>query len=106
MNVIISNKATELLQSLTIDVIKTEQGEFEVSDIISRYQNLFYQRMILDVTALKDYKDIKTYQKLSISLDITTSFSVGSRVPITHFKVFKKASLFSSVISSLLLISG
>ncbi len=70
MNVIISNKATELLQSLTIDVIKTEQGEFEVSDIISRYQNLFYQRMILDVTALKDYKDIKTYQKLSISLDM------------------------------------
>ena len=70
MNVIISNKATELLQSLTIDVIKSEQGEFEVSDIISRYQNLFYQRMILDVTALKDYKDIKTYQKLSISLDM------------------------------------
>lgn len=70
MNVIISNKATELLQTLTIDVIKTEQGEFEVSDIISRYQNLFYQRMILDVTALKDYKDIKTYQKLSISLDM------------------------------------
>ena len=70
MNVIISNKATELLQTLTIDIIKSEQGEFEVSDIISRYQNLFYQRMILDVTALKDYKDIKTYQKLSISLDM------------------------------------
>ena len=30
----------------------------------------FFQRMILDITALKDYRDIKTLQKLSISLDM------------------------------------
>ncbi|MBR1376898.1 MAG: hypothetical protein IJ565_03695 [Bacilli bacterium] len=70
MNVIISNKSAELLQSLTIDVIKSEQGVFEVNEIISKYQNLFYQRMVLDITALKDYTDIKTLQKLSISLDM------------------------------------
>ena len=70
MNVIISNKRTEALQSLGIDIIKSEQGVFTVDDLVSRYQNFFYQRMILDVTALKDYKDIKTLQKLSISLDM------------------------------------
>ena len=34
------------------------------------FQNFFYQRMILDITAIKNYKDIKTLQKLSISLDM------------------------------------
>lgn len=70
MNVIISNKYTEMLQQLNIEVIKAEQGVFSVDEIISKYQNFFYQRMILDITALKDYKDIRTLQKLSISLDM------------------------------------
>ena len=70
MNVIISNKYQSMLETLNIDVIKTLNGEFEVDDIINQFQNFFFQRMILDVTALKDYKDIKTLQKLSISLDM------------------------------------
>lgn len=70
MNVIISNKYTAMLQELSIDVIKSEQGVFTVDELVSKYQNFFYQRMILDITALKDYTDIKTLQKLSISLDM------------------------------------
>ena len=70
MNVIISNKYQSVLETLNIDVIKTLNGEFEVDDIISQFQNFFFQRMILDITALKDYKDVKTLQKLSISLDM------------------------------------
>jgi len=70
MNVIIANKYKDMLQQLNIEVIKSEQGVFSVDELISRYQNFFYQRMILDITALQDYKDIKTLQKLSISLDM------------------------------------
>lgn len=70
MNVIISNKYQSMLETLNIDVIKTLNGEFEVDDLINQFQNFFFQRMILDITALKDYKDIKTLQKLSISLDM------------------------------------
>ena len=70
MNVIISNKYQVMLQSLNIEVIKSMNGEFDVDEIISTFQNFYFQRMILDITALKDYKDIKTIQKLSISLDM------------------------------------
>ena len=55
MNVIVSNKANNLLSSLQIDVIKKIQGEFSVEEIISIFENFFYQRMILDITALKIY---------------------------------------------------
>jgi hypothetical protein len=70
MNVIVANKYETMLQDLNIDVIKRLNGEFEVDDLIAQFENFFFQRMILDITAIKDYKDIKNLQKLSISLDM------------------------------------
>lgn len=70
MNVIISNKNKVLLENLGIDIIKEMNGEFDVDEIISTFQNFFYQRMILDITAIKGYTDIRNLQKLSISLDM------------------------------------
>lgn len=70
MNVIISNKYSATLQDLNIDIIKSETGVFSADEIVTKYQNFFFQRMILDITALQDYQDIKNLQKLSISLDM------------------------------------
>jgi hypothetical protein len=71
MNVIVSNKYQALLSTLEIDVIKSINGEFEVDELIGTFANFFYQRMILDVTAIKGYKDIKNLQKLSMALDMS-----------------------------------
>ena len=70
MNVIVSNKNQLLLENLGVDVIKEMNGEFEVDEIIATFQNFFYQRMILDITAIKNYTDIVNLQKLSISLNM------------------------------------
>lgn len=70
MNVIVSNKYQPMLQNLGIDIIKEMNGEFDVDEIISTFDNFFYQRMILDITAIKNYKNISNLQKLSISLDM------------------------------------
>jgi len=70
MNVIVSNQRKEMLDSLNVDVIKNINGQFEVDEIINMFKNFFYQRMIFDITALKNYTDIKNLQKLSISLDM------------------------------------
>lgn len=70
MNVIVANKYRDALATLDIEVIKKLDGEFSVDEIIEQFKNFFFQRMILDITALKDYKDIKTLQKLSLSLDM------------------------------------
>ncbi len=69
MNVIIANKYRDALASLDIEVIKKLEGEFTVSEIIETFKNFFFQKMVLDITSLKDYKDIKTLQQLSLSLD-------------------------------------
>lgn len=70
MNVIIGNKQQAILENLNIDIIKSMNGVFEVDEIIETFQNFYYQRMILDITAIKNYQDIRTLQKLSISLDM------------------------------------
>ena len=70
MNVIIANQKKDLLSTLNIDVIKSIEGQYNVDELVSMFKNFYYQRMILDITALKDYTDIKTLQKLSISLDM------------------------------------
>lgn len=70
MNVIIVNKNKYMLENLGVDIIKELEGEFDADQIIATFQNFFYQRMILDITALKNYTDISVLQKLSISLDM------------------------------------
>ena len=71
MNVIIANKYSEMLSNLRIDIIKNVQGEFEVDDIVSNFQNFFFKKMILDITSIKDYKNIANIQKLSFGLDMS-----------------------------------
>lgn len=70
MNVIIANKYRDALADLDIEVIKKLEGEFSVEEIVETFKNFFFQKMILDITALKDYKNIKTLQQLSLSLDM------------------------------------
>lgn len=70
MNVIISNKLQPMLAQLDIDVIKSLNGEFEVDELVDNFKNFFFGRMILDITAIKDYQDITNIQKLSLNLDV------------------------------------
>ena len=70
MNVIIANEKQNELGSLDIDIIKSLTGEHEISEIIEMFKSFFYNKMILDVTAIKNYTDISNLQKLSISLDM------------------------------------
>lgn len=70
MNVIISNERQQELTNLDIEVIKSINGEFSSDELVQTFSNFFFGRMILDLTALKDYRDIRNLQKLSMSLDV------------------------------------
>lgn len=70
MNVIISNKQQALLANLNIEVIKTVNGVFKADELVDMFSNFFFGRMILDLTALENYKDIRNLQKISISLPV------------------------------------
>ena len=71
MNVIVANKYSEMLSNLHIDIIKNVQGEFDVEDLVSNFQNFFFNKMIIDITAIKNYQEISVIQKLSFGLDMS-----------------------------------
>ena len=64
MNVIVSNKYTEVLKTLDIEIIKSLEGEHGIDEIISIFDNFFFSRMILDITSIKNYKDISNLSYL------------------------------------------
>ncbi len=70
MNVIISNKNKNILDGLSIEVIKRLDGEYSVDDIVNIFQNFFFNKMIIDITALKDYQDLNVIRKFSSSFDM------------------------------------
>ena len=64
MNVIVANKKQNELASLDIDIIKSLNGEFDVDELVEMFKSFFYSKMILDVTALKNYDSLETYSEL------------------------------------------
>ncbi len=70
MNVIVSNKYQAMLATLDIDLIKSVNGEFTPSELASQFANFFFNKMILDITAIKDYQSVATIQELSVSFDM------------------------------------
>ena len=71
MNVKIVNKYASLLANLDIDFIKSVEGEFTPEEIIMQFQNFFYNKMILDITAIKNHEDITKIQELSVNMDMS-----------------------------------
>lgn len=70
VNVIITNKQQSKLSTLDIDIIKSISGTYEASEIVEMFKNFFYSKMILDVTAIKDYNNINSFQTIVQGLDV------------------------------------
>ena len=69
MNVIVSNNRRNELNTLNIDVIKSVEGEYTVEELIGMFTNFFFNKMIIDITAIKDYMDYSNLKKLFQSID-------------------------------------
>ncbi len=70
MNVIVSNKYYNDLSNLDIDIIKAITGVFTIDELVNQFTNFYYNKMILDITAIKDYQNIETIQNLSMNIDV------------------------------------
>ena len=64
MNVIVANEKQNELANLDIDIIKSVTGSYDVSEIVDMFRSFFYSKMILDVTAMKQYNDLRNYEVL------------------------------------------
>jgi len=70
MNVIISNERQNELANLDIEIIKSIHGVYESDELVQMFSNFFFGRMILDLTAIQNYRDVRNLQKFAMSLDV------------------------------------
>ncbi len=68
MNVIVANKKQSDLANLDIDIIKSLNGEYEATELVEMFKSFFYSKMILDVTAIKNYNELDPYEIISKGL--------------------------------------
>ena len=71
MNIVVANLLDDKLNSLNVEIIKKVNGEFEANELIKMFSNFFYNKMILDITAIKNYSDLKNLQVLSSNMDMS-----------------------------------
>lgn len=64
MNVIVSNKQKGIIDNANIDAIKDLNGLFNVNDLINKFKNYFFSKMILDATSIIDFASREVLQKL------------------------------------------
>lgn len=65
MNVIVSNKQKEIIDNANIDAIKDLNGLFNVNDLINKFKNYFFSKMILDATSIVDFASNDVLKKLA-----------------------------------------
>lgn len=70
MNVIISNKNKQIMDKLNVEVIKRLDGEYSIEELKEIFQNFFFNKMIIDITAIKNYQEYKVMQQLSMTFDM------------------------------------
>ena len=88
MNVIVSNLNKDKFSNLEVDIIKSINGEFDVEEIVQSFSNFFFNRMFLDITAIKDYKNLNNLQKLSIGLDVDKIILLLNDDPVVNSNIY------------------
>lgn len=69
MNVIVANERNNDLSNLSIDVIKKVEGVYSVDELIGMFTNFFFNKMILDITSIKDYDSYSNLKKFFENID-------------------------------------
>jgi len=58
MNIIIKNTNANLVEEFDDEVIKTLEGEFTIDQVQEKITSVYYNKVIIDITAIKDYGNI------------------------------------------------
>ena len=77
MNVVIANENKNIIDRLSIDIIKRIDGEYEVRELMGKLVNLYFNKMIIDITAIKNYLVVSSTSFLGHLTSISVSPSVS-----------------------------
>ena len=69
MNVIVANKYKDLINNSNIQIMKVMSGVFKVSEIANSFNGMYYQKIIIDATALDGFPKKEVLKDLASRFD-------------------------------------
>lgn len=87
MNIIIKNK-NRVIDNAQIEVLKTLTGEFERKDLEEQLVNLTFNKVIIDITAIKNYYDSTSLFYFLSYFDINKVIILLDDSPLVNSKEF------------------
>lgn len=70
MNILIMNEASNMLTSLEIDIIKSFSGLFSIREIKDMIGVTYYDKIVLDITAIRSHQSNDVLQELASNFDM------------------------------------
>ncbi len=99
MNVVISNKYRNELRNIGIDISGVLEGEYSSEQIVNAFNNYYYEKVILDITAIKGYNNVSNLitelKKIFYILDPNRSIVLLENTP-----EFNNNIIISNLVSS------
>ncbi|MCR4581707.1 MAG: hypothetical protein K5666_04265 [Bacilli bacterium] len=88
MNIITANVNKAIMDRLEIEVIKRVDGQFELRELLSKFVNLYFNKLILDITSLKNYEDVNTILNLAKAIDPSRIIILLDDNPAANSKLY------------------
>ena len=88
MNVVTANECKSIIDRLDIDIIKRIDGQFELRELLSKFVNLYFNKMIIDITSIANYTDLETIKQLAESVDPSRVILLLNTDPVVNSSVY------------------
>ncbi|MCH5167342.1 MAG: hypothetical protein J1F35_05555 [Erysipelotrichales bacterium] len=88
MNVVTANENKAIIDRLDIDIIKRIDGKYELKELLSKFVNLYFNKMIIDITSIQDYQNLDVIKKLSESVDPSRVIILLNSDPVVNSQFY------------------
>ena len=88
MNIVTANENKSIIDRLDIDIIKRIDGQYELRELLSKFVNLYFNKMIIDITSIENYQDIEVIRQLGKALDPSRIILLLNDNPVVNSSLY------------------
>ena len=88
MNIVTANENKSIIDRLDIDIIKRIDGQYELRELLSKFVNLYFNKMIIDITSIANYQDIEVIKQLGKALDPSRIILLLNNDPVVNSSLY------------------
>ncbi len=83
MNILFSNINRNYIINYDLNIMKEIQGLYTSKEIVSMLTDVTYNKLIIDITSIKDYGNLDNVRELSSNLDSSKIVLILTNEPMT-----------------------